>query len=160
MVKIFLGGIIILSCTLFGKKYTSQYYLKLKYFECLAELNLQLKQNLMFKHDNLLNILYSPPYSSDFNTTLDSFKLYKSNNLIAIDLYFPYWANDDDKQFITNYFLSLGKGNRDSEMENIIYYENIISEKLKKISDKSSKFSSLGQKLGFAVGMAIFVIIL
>ena len=160
MVKIFLGGVIIILCTAIGKKYTVKHLHKLRFYECLAQFNLLLKQNLMFKYDNLLNLLNFETENQDFKATLDSFKLYKSNTFNNLDLYFPYWADDEDKQFLTNYFTCLGKGNSDSEMENLVFYEELIKEKLKKIADKSNKFSNLGQKLGFAVGMAIFIIIL
>ena len=114
----------------------------------------------MFRHDNLLNLLDFTTANQDFRATLNSFKCFKANTLNTLDLYFPLWANEEDKQFLNDYFISLGKGNADAEMENILYFEEQIKEKLKKIEDKSSKFSNLGQKLGFAVGMAIFIIIL
>ena len=160
MVKLFIGAIIIISCTAFGKRYTLKYSQSVKFYECLARFNLQLKQNLMFRHDNLLNLLDFTTANQDFRATLNSFKCFKANTLNTLDLYFPLWANEEDKQFLTDYFISLGKGNADAEMENILYFEEQIKEKLKKIEDKSSKFSNLGQKLGFAVGMAIFIIIL
>lgn len=160
MVKLFIGIAIILTCTSFGKGYTIKYSKSVKYYECLAKFNLQLKQNLMFKHDNLLNLLDFTTNNQDFKATLNSFKCSTANSLNVFDLYYPLWANEEDKQFIDDYFTNLGKGNTDAEMENILYFEELIKEKLKKITDKSSRFSNLGQKLGFAVGMAIFIIIL
>ena len=114
----------------------------------------------MFKHDNLINLLDFTTNNQDFKATLNSFKCFTANSLNDFDLHYPLWANEEDKQFIDDYFTNLGKGNTDAEMENILYFEELIKEKLKKITDKSSRFSNLGQKLGFAVGMAIFIIIL
>jgi hypothetical protein len=160
LAKIFLGCAFIIFCTTIGKKTTDKYKLKLDYFECLYNFNNALKQNLMHRQENILNLVNVDTFCQDFKATLSSFKLSKQNETTNLDIYFPDWADDEDKVFLLNYFSLLGKGNLQSEMENMLYHEEIINEKLNKIADKNSKFSKLGQKLGFAVGMTVFIIIL
>ena len=113
----------------------------------------------MFKRDNLLNLLNYDSKNIDFNTTLNSVKVnkcYRHNK----DVYLPSWVNDDDVYFILNYFDTIGFYSVDAEVENIRIQEELINEKLSKIADKSNKYSNLGQKIGFSLGMAIFIIIL
>jgi hypothetical protein len=160
LAKIFLGCAIIVVCTLIGKKSTAKFKLKLEYFECLHNFNKTLKQNLMHYQSDILNLVNFENFSNDFSTTLSSFKLSRLNDSSSLELYFPEWLDKDERVFLTNYFNILGKGNLQSEMENLTFYEEIINEKLFKIADKNSKFSKLGQKLGLAVGTTLFIIIL
>lgn len=147
-------------CTFVGKNTTAKFTHKLKYYQCLTRFNLLLKQNLMYKQDNLLKLLDFNFENSDFKTSLQSLKIVKYNESTSNELYFPEYLETEDIAFLTNYFTSLGRGNLDSEMENLLFYENEINEKVDKIADKNSKFSNLGQKLGFAIGMTVFIVIL
>ncbi|MBR2337567.1 MAG: hypothetical protein IKA61_06460 [Clostridia bacterium] len=160
MVKFILGLITVVTCTLIGKKITSKYLYELSFFECLLRFNLHLKQNLKFKRDSLIELLDYKCNNEDFCTVLSSFKLSKSSMQSNSELYFPSWTSIEDRQFLVDYFNSLGTGNSDSEIENLNLYDELINEKLCKISDKSSKYSNMGQKLGFSFGMAIFIIII
>ena len=160
MVKIFLGCFIITVCTAIGKKTTAKHKHKLSYYECLLSFNKALKQNLQFKQEDLLNLVNFDYKNQDFNASISSFKLAKQNVFDYQELYYPEFLDKDDRAFLSNYFELLGKGNTKAEMENLVFYEELINEKVCKIADNCSKFSNLGQRLGFAVGMAVFIIIL
>ena len=159
MVKLILGVVIILTTTVLGKKVTDKFHHKLKYYECLKRFNLYLKQNMLHKRDILVNLLDFKCENQDFSATLSSIKL-KILQLSESCIYLPYWADEDDKTYLNEYFLSLGKNNSLAEIEFITAQEEIINEKVLKIADKNSKFLNLGQKLGLAVGIAVFIIIL
>lgn len=160
MAKIFLGVTIVVFASLFGKRFTEKYWLKLKYFECLKRFNLHLKQNMLHKKDNLIELLDFKCDNEEFVATISSFKLNKLNESQGEEIYFPYWTEEKDRTFLREYFESLGKSNVGAEYENILAQQTIIDEKVCEIAYKSSKFSKLGQKLGFAFGMAVFILIL
>ena len=160
MVKFILGVISTISCTLLGRSLTIKYLYKLKYYECLKRFNLHFKQNLLHKKDNLLHLLDFKCNNNEFLATLSSVKLKKALSNDASTVYFPNWTDEDDVAFLTDYFNSLGENNLTAEVERITNYDLIINEKVSKIADKSIRFSNLGQKLGLAVGVAVFIIIL
>ena len=160
MVKVFVGVIFIAISTVLGKKITSKYLLKLKYYESLKRFNLHLKQNLMYKRDNLLDLLNFSCENQEFLATISSFKLNLYSETSRDEVYLPYWVDEEDKRFLNDYFNSLGKNNLDAEVEFVSAEQVIIDEKVKIIADNSSRFSNLGQKLGFSLGMVVFIIIL
>lgn len=160
MVKIVLGCAFIVVCTMLGKKFTDKYLQKLLYYESLQLFNLNLKVNLRFKRDSILNLLDQEYKSKDFCLTMQSFKtcIFSSGNLS--DVYFPSWCESEDITFFTEYLLNLGKGNSYSEMDFADAYQILIDEKLVKIKDNNGKFTKLGKRIGFSVGMAVFILIL
>ncbi len=160
MVKFIIGIALVGVSTVLGKRLTVKHLYRLKYYECLSRFNLHLKQNLLHKKEDLLELLRFKCDNEDFSATLTSLKLNVTLENDASELYFPYWADGDDRAFLSNYFNSLGENNLQAEMENIVIQENLINDKVLKIADKSSKFSNLGQRLGFSVGMVVFIIIL
>ncbi len=160
MVKILLGGIILFVSTLLGKSLTDKHSLKKKYFEDLKDFNGDLIRNLKFRKDTLFNTLKTYSCQNDFNYTLDSYRAYVYNAGEVEDVFFPQYIDGEDRTFLYSYFEKLGKGNSFSEVEFLTFSQDIINEKLLKIKDNCSKFSKLGQKLGFAVGMTVFILIL
>lgn len=160
MFKILTGCFAIIFCTVLGKKITSKYFEHLIYFESLQQFNLNLKTNLKFKQDSIVNLLDKEYKSKEFSLTLQSFKACTFNFGNISDLYMPQWIKDDDASFIRDYLLNLGKGNSVSEMDFIDVYQNLIDEKLVKIKDNNCKFTNLGKRLGFSAGIALFILIL
>ena len=160
MVKVLLGGIILLVSTFLGKSLTDKYSSKKNYFEDLKDFNGNLIRNLKFRKDTLFNTLKTYSYQSDFNYTLESYKTYVYTGGEIEDLFFPQYIDGEDKTFLYSYFEKIGKGNSFSEGDFLSSSQEVINEKLLKIKDNCSKFSKLGQKLGFAVGMTVFILIL
>lgn len=160
MVKFILGCFAVVVCTFLGKKFTDKYLQKLLYYESLQSFNLNLKSNLRFKRDSILNLLDNEYKCKDFCLTLQSFKTCVFTDGKFSDVFFPDWFDLEDLNFLTEYLLNLGKGNSSSEKEFIDAYQILIDEKLVKIKDNNCKFSKLGKRLGFSVGMAVFILIL
>ncbi len=160
MDKLFFGVVIIPLCTILGRNITDKYFKRLNYFEQFLNFNKHLKQNLLFKRENLINLLNFPSSCEDFSLTLSSFKtsimLEESSN----EIFIPKYVEQKDKDIFIDYFSKIGKGSLTSELDFLNGFEIILNEKLVKIKDNNSKFSKLGQKLGFAVGMAVTILII
>ena len=160
MVKIFIGISLVVISTILGKSFTDKYKKRLNYYEKIKEFNNKLKRNIYYKQDSLLKLLDVDSKNDNFNQTLKSYKLYLYSGDSIEDIYLPDFLEEDDKLELINYFNSLGKNSVLSELEFNGYYEEQFNEKLCKIRDKNSRFSNLGQKLGFSFGLVVFILIL
>ena len=69
----------------------------------------------MYRHDDIINLLDFNTKNQDFKSCLESVKLNKSSIGEKNEIYIPRWADEEDKEFFTTYFNSLGIGNTDSE---------------------------------------------
>lgn len=159
MVKIFICIAVIFSSTLIGKSLTDKHAKKLSFFSLLKEFNSNLKRNVKFKRQNLIELLDYKSNDEDFNCFLSSYRL---NVLSKRDgeYFYPKWMSEDEKYFIKSYIEGVGKNGSQSELDFIDSYEEIIDEKLIKIKEDKRKFANLGQKLGFVFGVGLAVIII
>ncbi len=160
MVKLLFAIVIIPLCTLLGRNFTDKYFKRLNYFEQFLNFNRYLKQNLLFKRENLVNLLDFTSSCEDFLLTLSSFKTSILLEESYSDIFIPDYVEQIDREIFIDYFSKIGKGNLTSELDFLSSFEIVLNEKLLKIKDNNSKFSKLGQKLGFAVGMAVTILII
>ncbi|MBQ9782281.1 MAG: hypothetical protein IJW26_03755 [Clostridia bacterium] len=150
---------ILLASTLIGKTFTDKHAKKYSFYDSLKRFNLSLKQNIKFKRKNIIELLDFKTSDEDFNCFLSSYKL-KVTAINDEKIYTPTWASEEDVEFLTSYLNGIGKNGSISELDFLNSYEDGINDKLIKIKENDAKYSKLGQKLGFAVGMGLVVIIL
>ena len=160
MVKLFIGLISIVICTVVGKSITDKYCHKKLYFEYFKDFNQKLKQNLTYKRESMIKMLDFDCKNEYLNDTLKSFKTYLFYGKNVDDIYFPPFLEDEEIKIFKDYFETIGKNSAVSELEFIKYFDDKLNEKLLKIRDKINKFSTLGQKIGFSVGLAVCILIL
>ena len=158
MAKITICIVVLIISTIIGKSFSDKHEKRFCFYNSLKNFNLTLKQNIKFKRHNVLQLLDDNSYSKDFCLLLSSYKL---STLQGVDkgLCFPSWAEREDIAFLTTYLNGLGKNSIETELDFINSYEDIIDQKLVKIEENKQKFSKLGQKLGFSVGLGLVIII-
>ena len=159
MAKIFVCIAIVVVSTFIGKSFSDKHSKQYSFYCALKSFNLSLKRNIKFKRQNLIELLDFKSSDEDFNCYLSSCKLTLVSNE-NIDRFFPFWCSDNDKDFLVAYMEGVGKNGRESELDFINSQEEIIDERIAKIEENMKKYSSLGQKLGFALGMGLVVIII
>lgn len=159
MFKLFLCLTVLIFSTVTGKNFTDKYSKKLKFYTCLKNFNLSLKQNIKFRRKNIIDLLNYNSNDEDFNCFLSSCKLAVTVGEVK-NIFLPKWATEEDRNFFVSYFEGIGKNGTLSELDYINSYSEIIDDKLIKIKENATNFSKLGQKLGFAVGACLVVIII
>ena len=154
--KIFLGILVILFSTFIGyilsKKYT-----KLKNFYCnFDNFNKMLKTEIAFSQKTLKEII-DEKYSIN-NDFLFSFKLYlenKENFCLNIN-----YLSSDEKAFLLEYFENIGKTEKGSQLEFLKKAEERLSTFYKNAIELDKKYKTLYIKLGFLIGLIIFILII
>ena len=154
--KIFLGILVIIFSTFIGyilsKKYT-----KLKNFYCnFDNFNKMLKTEIAFSQKTLKEII-AEKYSIN-NDFLYSFKLYlenKENFCLNIN-----YLSSDEKAFLLEYFENIGKTEKGSQLEFLKKAEERLSTFYKNAIELDKKYKTLYIKLGFLIGLIIFILII
>lgn len=154
--KIFLGILVIIFSTFIGyilsKKYT-----KLKNFYCnFDNFNKMLKTEIAFSQKTLKEII-DEKYSIN-NDFLYSFKLYlenKENFCLNIN-----YLSSDEKAFLLEYFENIGKTEKGSQLEFLKKAEERLSTFYKNAIELDKKYKTLYIKLGFLIGLIIFILII
>ena len=159
MAKIVVCIAVLILSTVMGKSFSDKHDKRYQFYNSLKNFNLSLKQNIKFKRKGVLQLFEDKSYCADFSFLLSSYKL---SVLQGFDkkLSFPTWADREDEEFLTTYLNGLGKNSSETELDFINSYEEIINQKLIKIEENKHKFSKLGQKLGFTVGLGLVIIII
>ncbi len=153
MLKIFFGIAVVIGSVFIGSSLTGVYKKREKFFEGLSKFNAELKRNLIFKRENIKDIISSKNDYELFGKIYD-----KVNSGENFD--YPSYLKPEQVKFAEEYFSSLGKRNRETEEEFLSYNESTIASELENCSLENKKYKNLGEKLGLSFGLIIFVLIL
>ena len=158
MLKIFIGIIMVAISTFVGKKFTSKYTERVKFFRSLSDFNSALIRDLAYKKDGLLAALSEEYGYSEFDGYLkEVYKAYLNDSDIPSP---PEFITQSDARNIVEYFKNIGGYGEVAEKDFLNAKREEFLEKTTELKEFSKKFSSLGSKLGFALGATLFIVIL
>ncbi len=158
MIKVIIGIIITALSTFIGKKYTDRYLRRFSFFKAVGDFNSDLIRDLKFKKDGLVYALEKEYLCSDFNSFAKKYaKAIKSGDEMPE---LPDYLTVAEKNDLKDYFCKLGKYSATSEADYLSVMREEISKKCEELDAESKKNSKLGGKLGFILGVAVFVIII
>ncbi len=153
MLKIIIGFLIVAACTIIGANYSDIQKKKEEFFFYLGDFNARLIMNLSYKKENVKRILEEEKYALFKN-------IYEKGQSGRTENVFPNYLNDEQKKIVSEYFLNVGKGATKAEEDFLEYQSKIISEQLEICKFERAKNKNIGEKLGFGVGLAVFILIL
>ena len=153
MLKIILGITIVIGSVFVGSSLTGVYKKREKFFGSLLKFNAELKRNLIFKRESVTDIISS---KSDYELLGGIYESIKKGEKFE----YPSYLKPEQIKFTEEYFSSLGKRNRETEEEFLLYNESAIVSELENCSLENKKYKNLGEKLGLSFGLIIFVLIL
>lgn len=153
MLKIIIGFLIVAACTIIGANYSDIQKKKEEFFFYLGDFNARLIMNLSYKKENVKRILEEEKYALFKN-------IYEKGQSGRTENVFPNYLSDEQKKIVSEYFLNVGKGATKAEEDFLEYQGKIISEQLEICKAERAKNKNIGEKLGFGVGLAVFILIL
>ena len=107
----------------------------------------------IYKKENVKRILEEEKYALFKN-------IYEKGQSGRTENVFPNYLNDEQKKIVSEYFLNVGKRATKAEEDFLEYQGKIISEQLEICKSEKAKNKNIGEKLGFGVGLAVFILIL
>lgn len=153
MLKIVIGFLIVAACTVIGANYSDIQKKREEFFFYLSDFNARLIMNLAYKKENVKKILEEEKY-------LRFKEIYENKRGEQSENRFPKYLSEEQKKIVSDYFSNVGKGATKAEEEFLDYQSKIISEQLEICKAERIKNKNIGEKLGFSVGLVVFILIL
>ena len=163
MIKFLLGLSVVAFTTFIGYLLTKKYRRRKVFFTQFYDFNTRFLNEISYFKRPIVEFVSKYAYKGDFDDFLRGYIKNLSTPLRIEDLLktddFSF-LNKDDKQFVFDYFLNLGKGN--SNTQNTYY--NGIKERLKSLKEQAEKedkrYGDLFIKLGFLCGLLFLILII
>ncbi len=151
--KIVLGIVLICLSTLLGYIMSGKFSLRKEFYNDFYNFNNKLKQEISFKQTTITNIIKNND-ESDFYLVLNN---YIKNNSFDFD---KQYLSKDEIEYLHNYLKILGTGDKQSQLEFLGKANESIMEKQKESTENEKKYIVLYIKLGFLIGLVLFVLVL
>ena len=151
--RVFLGILLVCLSTLISYVLTNKFSLKRQFYDDFYNFNTTLKQEISFRQTTLISLLKNGG-TTDFYLLLTEFiENNKANQNIK------YLSNDEIESFY-NYAKTLGAGDKDSQIEFLNEIGKSLLDKQKKCTQDEKNYKVLYIKLGFLLGLILFVLVL
>lgn len=154
--KLFIGATSIVISTLLGYLF-SRKYTKKKLFYCnFDNFNKILKSEIAFSQKTLKEIIKTQNLTNnDFLINFLSFLKDKDKFNLKID-----YISNDEKNFLLEYYENIGKTEKGCQLEFLRQSEENLYFYYKNAMDSEKKYKLLCIKLGFLVGLIIFILVI
>lgn len=152
----FFGILVIIFSTFIGYL-LSRKYSKVKNFYCQFDgFNKTLKTEIAFSQKTLKEIIdYKCSENNDFVNNFISFLNDRENFVLTIN-----YLSLDEKNFLLEYYESVGKTEKNSQLEFLKKADEVITSYQKSAIELEKKYKNLYIKLGFLIGLIIFILII
>ena len=158
MLKIVSGILITIISTILGRKAVKSHSDRLSFYKSLCEFNSTLLKDLSFKRNGVAEAFEKNYYFEDFNDCLKCVnERFFNGKEIVID---RRYLKDGERREIEVYFGEIGKYSSITETDYLKQKGEEFAEIVKASEEKTKKFLSLGPKLGFTLGIVVFILIL
>lgn len=152
--KIVLGLILLAFSTLIGFLLGGKYSDKLQFYQDFCEFNDRLKLEISFKQTTLLKILENEKRRSDFYLAIKDYIIFKEKK------FDKKYIDAHEKEFFLSYLSNIGTSDKNSELKYLENATNIIYAEHNKIKIEEKKYRTLYIKLGFLIGLMLFILVL
>ena len=158
MLKLILGICVTILSTLAGKRFTDKYFKRYNFFLSLGGFNSAAIRNMDFEKKGISEMLEMRFDDDDFNDYLQTVsKSVKSETDCPLP---PEFLEEKDRKAVREYFQNIGKFSSSTEKDFLLVKRGEFSDRTSELKSNSDKFSSLGLKLGFALGITVFILLI
>ena len=150
--KIVIGFLFIVICTMLGNFFSYKYRFKKNIFVDFDVFNSKLKNQVMFSHDTLWNI-FSSLNEGEFKIALKSFL--QSGQVVKFKCF-----DNNEQEFFDNYLKNIGNFDGRTQLNFINSIEGRLKEYLSTAINNEQRYKNLYLKLGLLVGLILFILII
>ncbi|MBO4262286.1 MAG: hypothetical protein J5903_00690 [Clostridia bacterium] len=158
MIKYIVGFLVVAISTVAGKKFTEKYKCRYDFFKALSAFNSEVIRDMAYKKDGLLSVMKKSYGNDSFDEYLK--KVAKSAEEGTELPEPPEFLEREDGGYVKKYFSQIGRFSSAAETDLLLSAREELNARTEEHKSKSDKFAALGAKLGFAVGMTVFIIII
>ena len=154
MLKIFMGGCIIIFCSILGGLYANKYKRKRDFYIALEVFLQHLKREISFSGQSIGKII------STSNTDNEDLSHILIGLSMDTEILLPDFLQETEKSVILSFFDKIGRSDRANEVELTLQFYKEIKACREEESRICSKNMGLAAKLGFFIGSIIFIMII
>lgn len=154
--KVCFGIISIIICVFIGYRLSRKFLEKRKFYQNFFDFNNNFKNEVAFRQRLLLDIV------EEFNSKeevfyLSVFKFFKFEEGKKEKIKF---LSIEENEHFYKYLSVLGSGNKQTETDALFEEQKYLSDKLELAIKEEAKYKNLYIKIGFLLGLIIFIILL
>lgn len=153
--KIILGIILVGLCVYLGYFFSSKYIDKRKFYEDFWNFNKKIKNEVSFSQKTINKMIDEQGEKTLFYQTFENEFNEKSEKNDKIK-----FLSKNEKEFFREYVSMIGKSDNASQISYIDSSDTRIKELLDESSENEKKYKSLYIKLGFLLGVILFIAIM
>lgn len=154
--KIFIGVLLIIFSTILGYALSQKYTKIKKFYHSFDSFNKLLKTEIAFSQKTIKEIVNQKKVDND--DFLINFVAYLEDKE-KFNLKISY-ISSDERNFVIDYYENIGKTEKSSQLDFLKKTEESLSVYHKNAVDLEKKYKSLYIKLGFLIGLIIFILII
>lgn len=152
----FLGFIALIVSTYLGYCFSKKFDKRKSFYLEFNEFNKKIKNEISYSQNTIYHILnLKNKNQSDFYNCVTSVIINKlpfnfDKNYISLD----------EKDYFNDYILNIGNGDRVSQLDFLASTSEYLKEKCKSSDEEVKKYKKLYVKLGFLIGLIIFIVLI
>lgn len=151
--KIIFGLFLIALSTYFGYYLSIKYKTKKDFYIAFYDFNKKLKNEVLFTKKTIYEII-DKPLNNDFYELLKN--RLSDNSFISDKLK----LTDDELDFFYDYADRIGQTETKTEIDYLSSIETVLKDKMNNAINEEKKYKTLFIKMGFLIGLILFVLIL
>lgn len=155
--KTIIMAVIPLLTALLGYLLSVRYGEKRDFWERFSFWHKKIKSEIVFSQNSLPEIFNKNDTSSKDDLFLSVAKDYLINNKVGVKLNF---LGKEEKEFIDKYFSNLGKTDKNSQLNLLNSLETELDKFVSDSDNKNKKYRPLYVKMGFLIGLIIFILVI
>ena len=160
VLKIFFGLIIVTFFTFFGYLFSRKYRIRRRFFGQLRGFNEQFIHEITYYRRPIKEFLSNNTYQGEFQGVIEVYLRWIDSAHQAFDLSCYEFLLDNEKADITDYFMTLGKGDSAAQKFYFLSMQDRLKGYEAEAIAQSKKYESLYVKLGFLCGLFILILII
>ena len=151
--NIFIGILCTIISTFLGYYFAEKYILRKKFYNDFYYFNKNLYNQISFNKKTIIDIIQEKKENSYFNNVLKSYFIEKN---FLLNKHFTV----DENEFVLEYLSNIGASDYNTQKKYITEIEGLIKEKKQLSEVEEKKYKKVYIKLGFTIGVIIFIILL
>lgn len=153
--KFLIGILLVMTCTYISFRLSDKYTIRKNFFNTFLQFTKILKNEVSFSKRTILSLLKDKQCDKDlFYSVVTN---YFNNKDFTFDN--KHFSNDE-KEHLKSFLEEIGKTNSGLQYEFLSTTEKTIGEKLAVLQEEEKKYKNLYLKLGFLLGILLFVLII
>ena len=152
--KIFFGLILLIGCTYSGYFLSQKCTRRKNYYSNFYRFNKQVLNEVSFGKKSIISILSEKKEKNEFYDLLE-YSLNKKKVLLPEKIF-----NEDDATLLNEYCSILGSGDSLSQKRYLSGIDDRVEIILKECTETEKRYKNLYVKMGFFIGLMIFIIII